>query len=71
MVILRYLGDLIAANCVPPGFMVPTGWDIVCKYYQDVDNEEWVPYSVLNPEPLVAASARYEGRASQMIFFAE
>ena len=26
--------DLLAANCIPPGFMVQTGWDIVCDYYQ-------------------------------------
>ena len=28
--------DLLAANCVPQGFMVPTGWDIVCKYGRGV-----------------------------------
>ena len=26
--------DLLAANCVPKGFMVQKGWDIVCDYYQ-------------------------------------
>ena len=26
--------DLLAANCVPQGFMAPAGWQIVCDYYQ-------------------------------------
>eukprot|EP00605_Chrysophyceae_sp_TOSAG23-4_P002824 GSChrysophyteH1.ASY1.ANO1.3109.1 assembled CDS len=46
--------DVVEANCVPPGFMVPTGWDVVCKYYQDVDNEKWVPYSIVHAKPLLA-----------------
>ena len=25
------------ANCVPQGFMVQSGWDIVCDYYQHID----------------------------------
>lgn len=25
--------DLLEANCIPPNFMVQTGWDIVCDYY--------------------------------------
>jgi len=29
--------DLVKANCVPPGFMVQSGWEIVCDYYQNVD----------------------------------
>jgi 3'-phosphoadenosine 5'-phosphosulfate synthase len=34
--------DLIAANCVPPGFMVLSGWEIVCDYYQNVDSDRFV-----------------------------
>ena len=37
--------DLLAANCVPQGFMVPTGWAIVCDYYQNVDSGKFVPWS--------------------------
>jgi len=37
--------DLLAANCVPQGFMVPSGWAIVCDYYQNIDSPEWVPWS--------------------------
>ncbi len=53
--------DVVEANCVPPGFMVPTGWDVVCKYYQDVDNEKWVPYSIVHAKPLLADSADSTG----------
>ena len=35
--------DLLAANCVPQGFMVPTGWAIVCDYYQNIESPDWVP----------------------------
>ena len=37
--------DLLAANCVPQGFMVPSGWAIVCDYYQNIESPEWVPWS--------------------------
>ena len=38
--------DLLAANCVPQGFMVPSGWAIVCDYYQNIDDaDRWVPWS--------------------------
>ena len=40
-----YSSDLLAANCVPQGFMVPTGWAIVCDYYQNVDSGKFVPWS--------------------------
>jgi 3'-phosphoadenosine 5'-phosphosulfate synthase len=54
--------DLIKENCVPPGFMVPSGWDIVSKYYQDVENEKWVPYSIMVQDPLVADGSDHEGQ---------
>lgn len=37
--------DLIAAKCIPPGFMVPKGWDIVSDYYIRQKTGDWVPYS--------------------------
>jgi hypothetical protein len=40
------------ANCVPPGFMVPTGWAIVVDYYQNAKNKAWIPWS----KPIVQAS---------------
>jgi len=46
--------DLIEANCVPSGFMVPKGWDGVVDYYKNVDDtERWVPWS----RPVIEAPA--------------
>lgn len=46
--------DLLAANCIPPGFMVPSGWNIVVDYYQHAsDADRWVPWSqqlIASPE---------------------
>lgn len=53
--------DLLAANCVPPGFMVPSGWEIVCDYYQNVESDRWVPYSIQNVDPTVAKYTKHEG----------
>ena len=60
--------DLLKANCVPPGFMVPKGWDIVCSYYQNVDNPDWIPYSVEMTEPNTANDTRTEGRYGSEAF---
>jgi len=38
-------------ECVPPGFMVPKGWDIVCDYYQNIETKRWTPYSKVVPLP--------------------
>lgn len=57
--------DLLAANCIPPGFMVDSGWDIVCDYYQNVNTKEggWVPYSVMNVlSPAVGKGAKATGK---------
>ena len=53
--------DLLAENCVPPGFMVQSGWDIVCKYYQNVDSDKWIPYSVIQTTPATASASKSEG----------
>jgi 3'-phosphoadenosine 5'-phosphosulfate synthase len=53
--------DLIAANCVPPGFMVPSGWSIVCDYYQHVDTKPWIPYSVMIESAFTATNTQAEG----------
>ena len=37
--------DLIAAKCIPPGFMVQKGWEIVSDYYIRQKTGDWVPYS--------------------------
>lgn len=54
--------DLIAANCVPPGFMVQSGWEVVCDYYQNVDSDRWIPYSIMVEKTFVAPHTKYEGQ---------
>jgi len=60
--------DLLEANCIPPGFMVQSGWDIVCDYYQNVESDRWVPYSIQNVEPKVARGARVSGKYGTVNF---
>jgi 3'-phosphoadenosine 5'-phosphosulfate synthase len=60
--------DLLEANCIPPGFMVQSGWDIVCDYYQNVESDRWVPYSIQNVDPLVARGARTAGKYGTVDF---
>ena len=54
--------DVVAANCVPPGFMVPTGWSIVVDYYQNAESKNWIPWSRPIVEPAVATGTAAEGR---------
>ena len=37
--------DLIEAKCIPPGFMVQKGWEIVSDYYIRQKTGDWIPYS--------------------------
>jgi len=37
--------DLISSKCIPPGFMVQKGWEIVSDYYIRQKTGDWVPYS--------------------------
>jgi len=60
--------DLLAANCVPPGFMVPSGWAIVCDYYQNIDTKKWVPWSKPEVSPLVAAGTHAIGQYGDLSF---
>lgn len=34
--------DLLAAKCIPPGFMVEGGWAKMVDYYQNKNTKEWV-----------------------------
>ncbi|EWM28233.1 aps kinase atp sulfurlyase pyrophosphatase fusion protein [Nannochloropsis gaditana] len=54
--------DVVAANCVPPGFMVPTGWAIVVDYYQNADSKRWVSWSRPIVKPDSAVSTEVEGQ---------
>jgi len=42
---LKIPSDLIAAKCIPPGFMVEKGWNVVSDYYMRQKTGDWVPYS--------------------------
>jgi len=37
--------DLIKSKCIPPGFMVQKGWEVVSDYYIRQKTGDWVPYS--------------------------
>jgi len=53
--------DLMEANCIPKGFMVPKGWDIVTDYYSHIDEKEWVPWSRPRVEPNTASTTVEDG----------
>jgi len=54
--------DLLEANCVPKGFMVPKGWEGVISYYQNIDDaERWVPWSRPRVEPKSDMHTKYIG----------
>ena len=51
--------DLLEANCVPNGFMVPKGWEIVTDYYSHIDDKQWVPWSRPFVKPNTDASRTF------------
>jgi 3'-phosphoadenosine 5'-phosphosulfate synthase len=54
--------DLLGANCIPQGFMAPSGWAIMVDYYQHKDEHAWIPYSTVvatSPPALAVASPPY------------
>jgi len=53
--------DVVAANCVPQGFMVPSGWSIVVDYYQNVASDRWVPWSKQKPTATMCKDTHKEG----------
>jgi len=67
--------DLVAAKCIPPGFMVQKGWEIVSDYYIRQKTGDWVPYSKqlgglpLAPTMRTSADAPF-GKASFTAHFA-
>lgn len=61
--------DLVAANCVPAGFMVPKGWDQVVDYYRNIeDTERWTPWSMPRLQAPAYARTRLEGRFGSRTF---
>jgi 3'-phosphoadenosine 5'-phosphosulfate synthase len=61
--------DLVAANCVPAGFMVPEGWKKVVDYYRNIDDyERWTPWSKPVVEAPVAPRTQQQGRFGSLTF---
>mmetsp|Transcript_11924 Transcript_11924/g.24328 ORF Transcript_11924/g.24328 Transcript_11924/m.24328 type:complete len:1101 (-) Transcript_11924:370-3672(-) len=60
--------DLVEANCVPSGFMVPKGWDIVVDYYRNIDAGRWIPWSRPNVDPGACYNTQSEGKFGTMEF---
>uniref|UniRef100_A0A7S4HZ83 Inorganic diphosphatase n=1 Tax=Odontella aurita TaxID=265563 RepID=A0A7S4HZ83_9STRA len=55
--------DLVEANCVPSGFMVPEGWKGVVDYYKNVDaSDRWIPWSRPRVEPNADPHTKHEGQ---------
>jgi 3'-phosphoadenosine 5'-phosphosulfate synthase len=54
--------DLVEANCIPSGFMVPKGWDGVVDYYKHVDEtERWIPWSQPHVDPPIHSRTKASG----------
>jgi 3'-phosphoadenosine 5'-phosphosulfate synthase len=53
--------DLVEANCVPSGFMVPEAWDGVVDYYRHVEEDRWIPWSRPHVDPIVSAKSTKVG----------
>ncbi|GKY90748.1 hypothetical protein MPSEU_000047700 [Mayamaea pseudoterrestris] len=61
--------DLLGANCVPSGFMVPDGWGTVVDYYSHIeDSTRWIPWSRPQIEPLLDAGVTYDGKFGTQTF---
>jgi len=53
--------DLVEANCVPSGFMVPKGWEGVVDYYRHVNEDRWTPWSRPRVVPSISTVTTPEG----------
>jgi 3'-phosphoadenosine 5'-phosphosulfate synthase len=62
--------DLLAANCVPSGFMVPDGWNTVVDYYRNInDSTRWIPWSRPQIQPVADMStASHQGKFGSSTF---
>jgi len=60
--------DLVEANCVPSGFMVPKGWEIVVDYYRNIEAGRWIPWSRPVVDPGACKSAEGSGKFGTLDF---
>jgi 3'-phosphoadenosine 5'-phosphosulfate synthase len=55
--------DLVQANCIPSGFMVPDGWDMVVDYYKNIEDvTRWIPWSQPHVDPPAADETSFVGQ---------
>eukprot|EP00542_Grammatophora_oceanica_P020344 CAMPEP_0194037038 /NCGR_PEP_ID=MMETSP0009_2-20130614/9392_1 /TAXON_ID=210454 /ORGANISM="Grammatophora oceanica, Strain CCMP 410" /LENGTH=1164 /DNA_ID=CAMNT_0038679029 /DNA_START=54 /DNA_END=3548 /DNA_ORIENTATION=+ len=55
--------DLLAANCIPSGFMVPKGWDGVVDYYKHADEtDRFIPWSQPRYTPPADPATQFVGQ---------
>jgi len=61
--------DLLQANCIPAGFMVPKGWNQVVDYYKNIDDSSrWIPWSQQYVAPPSCSSTNFVGRFGTATF---
>ena len=60
--------DLVEANCVPSGFMVPEAWEGVVDYYKHVEENRWIPWSRPHVIPTVSAKSTQIGSFGSTLF---
>merc|ERR1719201_139291 len=61
--------DLVKRNCIPSGFMVPKGWELVVEYYKHVNEKDrWIHWSHPIIVPPVDAHTSYKGKLGYTTF---
>lgn len=61
--------DLVLANCVPQGFMIPKGWEVVVDYYKNIeDTERFIPWSIPQVEAPADSRTKTVGRFGSKTF---
>lgn len=61
--------DLEDANCIPNGFMVPDGWNLVVDYYKNVgETEKFIPWSQPRIEPPIDSRTTPQGQFGSKSF---
>ena len=61
-------------TCVPQGFMVKSGWDVMIDYYQNTYSPRWIPFGVQFSKPVVDTTRSFTsvgtyGRTDYKLYF--
>ncbi|TDH72793.1 hypothetical protein CCR75_004092 [Bremia lactucae] len=67
-------GSKDVPTCVPQGFMVKSGWDIMTDYYQNMKNSRWIPFAMQFSKPVIDTSRLFSsegtfGRTDYKLYF--